>query len=267
MSSTKARKRGARRLRGWASSTAEFGDDAPGALRQHQDAVAHQHRLLDVVGHHQDRADRQLALVPELDQIGAQRLRRQHVQRREGLVHQQHGGIDHQGAGQADALAHAAGELPRIGGFEAVEADQIDGRQRALAHLALRHALGLEPGLHILQHRQPGEEGEGLEDHGDALGRTFDRLAEIDHLAGAGMGEPGDDAQQGRFPAAGAAEQAHDLMLAQRHVDLVDDDALGARGPREGLAHIAHLDQGLSGGHGGTPSLAQSNRKRRSAMP
>ena len=32
-------------------------------------------------------------------------------------------------AREADALAHAAGELARVGGFEAVQADQVDGRQ------------------------------------------------------------------------------------------------------------------------------------------
>ena len=49
-------------------------------------------------------------------------------------------GCDDQRAGEADALAHAARQFARIGGFETVEADQIDGRQRALADLGLGQA-------------------------------------------------------------------------------------------------------------------------------
>ena len=74
---------------------------------------AHQHRLLDVVGDHQHRLHRQLAVGPQVDQVGAQRLGGQHVQRAERLVHQQQVGVHHQRARQPDALAHAAGEFLR----------------------------------------------------------------------------------------------------------------------------------------------------------
>ena len=42
-------------------------------------------------------------------------------------------------AGEADALAHAAREFARIGGFEAVEPDQVDGGERALPDLGVGH--------------------------------------------------------------------------------------------------------------------------------
>ena len=93
---------------------------------------AHQHRLLDVVRHHQDRLDRHAPLVPEVEQVGAQGLGGQHVEGRERLVHQQDLGLHDEGAGKADALAHAAGKLLGIGGFEAVEADGVDRLQRSL---------------------------------------------------------------------------------------------------------------------------------------
>ena len=48
------------------------------------------------------------------------------VDGRERLVHQQHVGIDGERAGEADALAHAAGELVRIALLEAGEADLAD---------------------------------------------------------------------------------------------------------------------------------------------
>ena len=135
MSSTSARKAGSRRLRGCGRSTLISATMRPGLEREHQDAVAHQHRLLDVVRDHQDRADRHAPFAPEVEQVGAQGLGGQHVERRERLVHQQDRGLHDQRARQADALAHAARQLLRIGALEAVEADQVDGRQRPLAAL------------------------------------------------------------------------------------------------------------------------------------
>ena len=113
----------------------DLGGDAAGIGGQHEDAVAHQHRLLDVVRHHQDRLDRHPSFRPEIEQIGAQRLGGQHVERRERLVHQQDFRLHDERAGEADALAHAAGQLLRIGGFETVEADHVDRLHRPLARL------------------------------------------------------------------------------------------------------------------------------------
>ena len=60
------------------------------------------------------------------EQLGAEVLRRQHVERAERLVHQQRVRFDDERAGEADPLAHAAGELLRVSRLEAVEADQVD---------------------------------------------------------------------------------------------------------------------------------------------
>src|SRR3546814_21026916 len=60
------------------------------------------------------------------------------VDRRERLVHQQHLGVDGEGAGKADALAHAARQLVRVGLLETLEAD--------LADVALRHRPALAAG-------------------------------------------------------------------------------------------------------------------------
>ena len=87
---------------------AQLVGDAAWVRGEHQDAVAHQHRLLDVVRHHQHGTDRQFAFRPQVDQVGAQVLRGQHVERAERLVHQQQIGMHDQGTGEADALAHAA---------------------------------------------------------------------------------------------------------------------------------------------------------------
>ena len=138
----------------------DLANDAARIGREQQDAVAHQHRFLDIVGHQDDALDRQLAVAPQFEEIGAQRFGGQHVERGERLVHQQDVGMHDQRAGKADALAHAAGQFARIGGFVAVEADEIDRRQRALADLGFGKAERLEAELDVLQHRQPGKQRE-----------------------------------------------------------------------------------------------------------
>ena len=157
----------------------DLGDDPTGVGREHQDAVAHEHRLLDVVRDQDHALDRELTLAPEIEKVGAQGLRRQHVERRERLVHQQDVRMDDERAGEADALPHATRELPRIGGLEAVEPDQVDRGERAAPDLRLGQAQGLEPDLDVLEHRQPGKQREALEHHGDAGRGADDRLAEI----------------------------------------------------------------------------------------
>ena len=92
-------------------------------------------------------------------------------------------GCDDERAREADALAHAAGKLLRIGVLEAVEADEVDRRQRAPARVRLAHALGAQAELHIVEHGEPGKQREALEHHGDAVGRAVDRLAAIEHVA------------------------------------------------------------------------------------
>jgi len=47
------------------------------------------------------------------------------IERAERLVHQKQIRVDHQGAGQADTLAHPAGQLLGIGALVAAEADQV----------------------------------------------------------------------------------------------------------------------------------------------
>ena len=93
----------------------DLGGDPAGIGRKHQNAVAHQHRFLDVMRHHQHGLDRQPAFDPEIDQVGTERLGSQHVERRKRLVHQQQVRMHDQCPGKADALAHAAGQFLGVG--------------------------------------------------------------------------------------------------------------------------------------------------------
>ena len=123
--------------------------------------------------------------------------------------------MHHQRAGKADALPHAARQLLWIGRFEAVETDEVDGLQRTLPRFVGGHPQCLEANLNVFEHRQPGEQREALEHHGDAVGRAFELLALVDHLAARRPDQSGDDAQQRRLPAARAAQETDDLALVE----------------------------------------------------
>ncbi len=114
---------------------ADFGEDAAGVAGEYQDAVAHEYRLLDIVGDEDHALDRHAAFGPQIQEVRTQGLRCQHIEGRERLVHQQDIRMHDQCAREAHALPHTAGELARIGGFEAIESDQIDGCQGAAPDL------------------------------------------------------------------------------------------------------------------------------------
>ncbi len=192
--------------------------------------------------HQNDTLDRQLAIAPQLDQVGAQIFRGQHIQGAEGLVHQEDIGVDHHGAGEADALTHAAGQFARIGAFVTVQTDQIDGGQGAGADFHLGQAQGFQAQLHIFQHCQPGKEREALEDHGDALGWPFDARAHIGQAAALRLRQPGDQPQKGGFARAGAAQQADNLALLQGEIDIVQHQQF-----------LTAAARGRCGGHGRLP--------------
>ena len=95
-----------------------------GASRvHHDDAIAEQDRLVEVVGHEHHRLP---ARSPRLEEelLGVDS--RLGIEGRERLVHQDDVGLDGPGAGQRDALAHPLRKLPRpevvrLGEAEAVE--------------------------------------------------------------------------------------------------------------------------------------------------
>ena len=80
------------------------------ALVEHRDAVGDGVRLLLVVGD-VDRGDAELAL--QQLELGAHLDAQLGVEVGQRLVEQQHLGLDHDGAGERDALLLAAGELRR----------------------------------------------------------------------------------------------------------------------------------------------------------
>ena len=183
----------------------DLGNHAAGIRSEDQNAVAHQYRFLDVVRHHEHRLDRHPAFAPQIEQIGTQRLRRQHVERRKGFIHQQNFRPDDERAGKANALAHTARQLLRIGTFKTVETDEVDGCERPLAPLGRSDALSLETKLDVLQHRQPGKERKALKNHGNVGIGAKNRTPLESDVALAWADEACNRAQQRGLAGAGAA--------------------------------------------------------------
>jgi len=100
--------------------------------------------------------------LPELDQLAAQILGGQHIERGKRLVHEEHLGLDHQGARETNTLFHPAGQFLGVGVFETVEPNRIEDTHAALGALSGGNAARLERRRHILEHRKPREQREAL---------------------------------------------------------------------------------------------------------
>ena len=100
-----------------------------------------------------------------------QELARLGIERRQRLVEQQHGRPHHQRAGDADALAHAAGELLGIGGGEFAEAGEGKRRGHAFAALGRGERAMLQRQRDVVRDAAPRQQGEILEDVGERVER------------------------------------------------------------------------------------------------
>ncbi len=88
---------------------------------------------------------------------------------------QQNIGMDHKRPGKSDALAHAARTIPW-----GTLTSKPSRPMRSIAFKARRRAFftghfsSAQAKFDIGEHREPGEQGEALEHHGDAIDGTFD---------------------------------------------------------------------------------------------
>ncbi|MNN05520.1 hypothetical protein D3C81_1182850 [compost metagenome] len=190
------------------------------------DARTDAHGFLDVVGDEDDGAA-VLLLQVQQDILHLAALER--VEGGEGLVHDDHRGVDRQGAGQADALLHATGQLMGILVREAGQADLLQHFHGAPLALLLALAGHFQAEGGVVQHAARGHQGEGLEHHAHVataqvdqlrLGQLGDVLAVDEHIAGGGFDQAVDQADQGRLARARQPHQHEDLAFidAERHV-------------------------------------------------
>ena len=182
---------------------------------QHDDAIGQHQGLFNVMRHQEDGLGGNRLLVPQLQQFAAQVLRGQHVEGGERLVHKEYFRLHHQGAGESHPLPHSPGELLWVGCLEAVEANGVEDLQALLAAVFAGNAARNERRLDVLQHGQPGKQGEALKDDAHVDLGLQNGLAMPENLPGGGPGETGEHAQQRRLTRARRAQQGDDLSLAQ----------------------------------------------------
>ena len=187
-------------------------DAGGGAVGHHHDAVREQHGFVDIMGdHHHGGVKLRLDLHHRILEAGTGK----RVERAERLVHQQHAGLHRNGAGDADALLHAARNLAGPLGRGMGHVDQFEIVVHPL--LALCPALAshclVDGEANILLNRQPGQQRVILKDHRAIRTRLIDGLAIEEHHAAGGLRQSRDDIEQSRFAAPGVPDQRDELPL------------------------------------------------------
>jgi hypothetical protein len=180
-----------------------------------------------------------MGLGPDAGELLVQHIAGDGVERGEGLVHQQHGGVLGQRAGHGHTLAHSPRQLMDP---LAVRAPQPHELQQPLG-------LGAAPGtgdapqpqgeLDVLTGRQPGEECMLLE---------HQRRSAAGHLDAAPGGpiQARHQVQQGGLAAAGGTEEADELSGRDGQADVLQH-GLGAAGAAEGLGDMVESYGVLNG--------------------
>ena len=192
----------------------------------HGDAVGGHHGLGLVVGHVDGRDLQGLVDPPDLEphllpEVG--------VEVRERLVQEEDRGLHDEGPRERDALLLTAGELPRVAVGEPLEPHERERLPEPSGPLRPGHVAELEPVGHVLRHRLVRPDRVRLEEHAHpaALGRhglarrREAPVAEPD-LPGVGGEEARDEAEGRGLPAAGGAEERHELPVADLEREIPD---------------------------------------------
>jgi hypothetical protein len=139
--------------------------------------------------------------LARVEQLVLHQVARLHVERAEGLVHQEHARPVDERRGQRHALAHAPGELVRVVALEALQAHAAHPLDRPLAGRGGRRAADRQRQRDVLDRGLPGQERVALEQIAD-VGRHPARhraVGACDAPLGDGH-QAGDRAEQGVLP-------------------------------------------------------------------
>ena len=232
----------------------DLGDLGVRAVAHQQDLVGQQDRLVDVVGDHEHGLVRGLHDLQKLVLDGAAG---QCIERAEGLVEQQHLGLDGKGAGDADALLHAAGKLSRLFVEGVAEADHFEVAGAVLPDLFLRPLgpLRLDGEGNIAQHAHPGHQGVALKHHA-AVEAGAAHLATVhEGVARRGFFESGQHIEDGGLAAAGVADDANELALVDVEVDVLEYRRIGPAAALRRIDLLQRLDDQEMCAHGLCPFI------------
>ena len=216
--------------------------DHPGPRTGGEDEhpVAERDGFLQVVG---DEHDRLPFFLPEGQQVVLHQFARLHVERAEGLVHQEDRRPHDQALRQRHALAHAAGQLM----WEAVlEPCQPNARQPPAGFLGRapsRPAMEERPQHHVLQRGLPREQDVLLKEVGGLPVEALERGVEAQDAPARGAEQPRGQAQDRGLPAAGRSDDRQEFSARHRKRDPVERLVRRAAGDRELPAHLLQRER------------------------
>ncbi|EGE60664.1 hypothetical protein RHECNPAF_1360040 [Rhizobium etli CNPAF512] len=185
--------------------------------RQDQDPVGEIDRLLEIVG---DENGRHILVAPDPGEFLLHADLGHRIERAERFVEQQDFRLHGKRPGDADALCHAAGQLPGIGRLELLQADELDVVTRTRPRLLTRQPSRFQPEGDVVEHRQPGKKARLLEDDGAFRADAADRLAVDEHITGVGIVETGQNPKQGRLARTAGADDRKALAGADVEIDI-----------------------------------------------
>ena len=194
-----------------------------------------------------DQHHRRSGLAPEPQQFLAHQQARLLIERAERLVEENEARAQHQRACDADALAHAAGQLRRIGAAETGETHEGERLVHAPNNFRAVGAGPAQAECDVVPHVEPGESGIFLEHDPDLVGDGAGNGAAF-HLDGARRrrDQPGDDLEQRALAAARGPDHAEELAAPKleiepaerRHRPLVGAGRIGVRDPAQRQVNI-----------------------------
>jgi hypothetical protein len=209
-------------------------------------AVRERDRLLEIMG---DEHHRLAVKAPQVEQQVAHDLPGLRVERAERLVHQQDLRVADQHLHQADALALPTGQHVRIAFAEVGQAHAGEPVLRAPACLVAAYAGSLEPDRNILERGLPWKQRVGLEKiAGLAVEPGEPRTENVD-LARRRRDQPGGNIEQGRFAAAGRADNGNELTIGDRERGALDRRIAAAVRKPEGDGRLRQRNRRRSRAH------------------
>ena len=206
--------------------TAVVADRLPDAGRpggEHDQVRPDRHGLLDRVG---DEEDRPASLAPDAAHFVLHDAPVLRVERGEGLVYQEHVGLDGQRAGDGGALPHPPADPSGVVVLEAPQAGDAQVTVGDRAPFAEGQTEGLEDQRHVVAQGHPGEQAVFLEHHAHMAVVPLvghDGLAVQQDRAARGRFDAADDPEQRCLPTPIRTEQADELPRLHAEGDAVDD--------------------------------------------
>jgi hypothetical protein len=239
-------------------------DARGGTGLHHADPVGEQDRFRDVVRDEEDRAG---GALPDQAQLLLQHAARLRVHRREWLVHQQHGALADERAGDLDALLHATRQLAGELGLVSAQADHGQIFTRLGASARSGYALHAQAELDILDRGEPGiERIVALEDDDAIDAGTGDPALVDQDRARRRLLESGKQVERGRLAAPGGPQHQMELAVRDPQVE-VGKHPRPVGASTEAEADTLETDHGTTIPCGGPSRNGRSDAFARKARP